>query len=238
MATYVLVHGAWHGAWCWEKIVPGLEAQGHRVIAVDLPGHGTNPYPTEKVTFKVYTDYLTNFLKDLGEPVILVGHSLAGAVITQVAEYVPELVKKLVYVTASLLPNGKSNLDFCHVDYTPLLTFSDDPAKAAICFGLNEKAKDFFYPCCPEDDAQRAMERVCVQSILIHEPMQTTPERFGRIPKVFIEALQDQAILPEEQRAMTAAVPCEKVFSLDGDHSLFYSKPKELTDILLAQALG
>ena len=233
MATYVLVHGAWHGAWCWERIVPILEAHGHRVVAVDLPGHGNNPYPVREITQKTYTDYLTKVLREIEEPVILVGHSQGGAVITQTAEYVPERIKKLVYIAALLMPNGKINADFITADYGPIFENSEDMTHCT----LNEGAIDYLYGNCSEEDAENAFARLCVQSHLIHQPMETTEEKFGSVRRVYIETLLDKTLPVGDQRKMQAVLPCEKVFTLNTDHSPFYSKTKELADILLAQAL-
>ncbi len=89
MSTYVLVHGAWHGSWCWEKVVPLLEQAGHQVEALDLPGHGQDKTPIREITLAAYTNRVCETLDAQAEPVILVGHSLGGMVITQAAEERP-----------------------------------------------------------------------------------------------------------------------------------------------------
>ena len=75
MSTFVLVHGAWHGAWCWEKVVPLLEGAGHEVVTLDLPGHGEDGTPALEVTMESYTDRVVGALDARSEPVVLVGHS-------------------------------------------------------------------------------------------------------------------------------------------------------------------
>ena len=95
MSTFVLVHGSWHGAWCWERIIPMLEKAGHRAIAIDLPAHGTDHTPLAEVNLKSYTDRLSAVLEKESEKVILLGHSMAGVVISQIAEYFPEKSKSL-----------------------------------------------------------------------------------------------------------------------------------------------
>lgn len=79
--TYVLVHGAWHGAWCWQKVVPLLEARGNKVITFDLPGHGDDTTKPENVTLADYVNKLVSVTNAQKGPVILVGHSMAGVVI-------------------------------------------------------------------------------------------------------------------------------------------------------------
>jgi alpha-beta hydrolase superfamily lysophospholipase len=83
MSSFVFVHGAWHGAWCWSKVVSLLEGTGHRAIALDLPGHGRDDTPITQVTFEAYCNKLREILEAQTEPVILVGHSMGGRVITR-----------------------------------------------------------------------------------------------------------------------------------------------------------
>lgn len=120
MSTFVLVHGAWHGGWSWDKIVPLLRDAGHRVLTVDLPGHGTDTDTTavSKVTLQDYTDHLCRVLDNESEPMILVGHSMGGLVITQTAEYRPDKIQLLVYVCAFLPVNGQSLLQILEKDDT------------------------------------------------------------------------------------------------------------------------
>ncbi|MBR3231174.1 MAG: alpha/beta fold hydrolase, partial [Lachnospiraceae bacterium] len=109
MATYVFVHGAWLSAKCWEKVLPLIEAAGHKAIAVDYPGHGKNKdIPIIEQSMETYTQYLVDLLSKQEEPVILVGHSMGGMSISQASSRIPEKVKKLVYVTAFLPKSGQS----------------------------------------------------------------------------------------------------------------------------------
>ena len=77
--TFVLVHGAWHGAWCWGAVINQLEKLGDRAYAVDLPGHGMNRVDRSKVTLESYVDSVAEFIErhDLKD-VVLAGHSLGG----------------------------------------------------------------------------------------------------------------------------------------------------------------
>ena len=109
METFVLIHGAHHGSWCWKMVTPLLEKAGYNVIAPDLPGHGENKKKAiEEITLNDYLDCIFEVLDRQPEPVILVGHSMGGLVISQVAEYRPNKIKKLVYLCAVLLKNGES----------------------------------------------------------------------------------------------------------------------------------
>ena len=102
MAIFVLVHGSFHASWCWREVAPRLEARGHRVLALDLPGHGTDPTPLERVCFQDYVDAIRRVVGRLDERSILVGHSM-GTPIAGAAEADPDALAALVFV-AGLLP--------------------------------------------------------------------------------------------------------------------------------------
>ncbi|MDA7711495.1 alpha/beta hydrolase [Flavobacteriaceae bacterium] len=106
--TIVLVHSAWLGAWQWGTVAEELAAKGHTVIAPDLPGHGSDKTAPGDITMENYVKTITDILDAQTEPVVLVGHSFNGITISRAAELCPEKVKKLVYLTAFLLPNGGS----------------------------------------------------------------------------------------------------------------------------------
>src|SRR5687768_14146898 len=96
VSTYVLVHGSWHGSWCWQKVTPRLEAAGHSVKAIDLPGHGGDGVKARDITLESYVQCVTDVLEELKERAILVGHSRGGVVISQAAEQRPEKIERLV----------------------------------------------------------------------------------------------------------------------------------------------
>src|SRR5690242_19226459 len=105
--TFVLIHGAWFGSFAWKKVVPQLEAKGYKVIAFDLPGYGTDQRPPSAITLNDYVQKVVEVVKPLKEKVILVGHSMGGAIITQASELLgPEKVDKLVFLDAFLLKDG------------------------------------------------------------------------------------------------------------------------------------
>ena len=111
MSTFVLVHGAWHGAWCWYKVVPRLTQAGHRVFAPDLPSLGRDRTPVAEISLDRWADSICKVVEAAVEPVILVGHSRGGIVISAVAERVPKRIAMLVYLTAFLLRDGETLLE-------------------------------------------------------------------------------------------------------------------------------
>lgn len=235
MANYVLVHGAWHGAWCWENIVPRLEAEGHAVVAVDLPGHGDDHSPVSEMTLENNARTIADAVSSFDGKVVLVAHSMGGMSATQAAELVPDRLERIVYVTAFVPANGQSLPDLAADDPGTLVLPNLIPDEAS---GTATIAADAlgpaFYGRCSEDDTARAIARLVPESLAaVGGAVSITDERNGSLPRAYIECTGDQAISIRRQREMHAARPCEPVLTLETDHSPFYSAVDELSAMLL-----
>jgi len=230
MSTFILVHGAWHGAWCWQKLIPVLKAHGHRVVAPDLAGLGYDQTPLTEATLERWTDDVCRLLDALPEPVILVGHSRGGLVVSEVAEHRPDKIKALVYLTAMLVRNGEAGLQALGaLGHTPLQDYIVASADGTSLTVRDEGIGPSFYGMCSDEDirlAKRQLRPEPAQPSLT--PVRVSDENFGRVPRIYIECLRDQAILPAMQKAMYTATPCRQVISMDTDHSPFFSAPAEL----------
>ena len=141
-----MVHGAWHGAWCWYKVVPLLRRAGHIVVAPDLPSLGRDRTPLCQVSLGTWVDRICHFVDTASEPVVLVGHSRAGIIISEVAERRPEKIAVLVYLAAYLLRDGESLLPVAQRDGTslvlPNLVVSEDQTSSTI---KPEAIREVFY---------------------------------------------------------------------------------------------
>lgn len=236
MSTFVLIHGAWHGAWCWHKVTPLLQARGHTVLTPDLPALGVDRTPLQSVSLQAYVDRVCGTLKACNEPVYLVGHSMGGIVVTQAAEAMPQKVKMLVYLSAFLLPNGRCLLEQAHTDadtqVLPNLVFAADQSSASV---KAEAVQDVFYADCSPADLALARTLLVPQATApFATPVQTTTERWGSIPRAYIECSADRAISLPAQRAMHALSPCQRVLTMATGHSPFLSAPEALADHLLS----
>ena len=232
MSTFVLVHGAWHGAWCWFKVVPRLKARGHDVVTFDLPAHGIDDARPDAGTLGAYVDRTCQVVDDQAEPVVLVGHSLGGAVITQVAEERPDAIETLVYLSAFLLDDGESLAD--HRAPGSALhgnrVVDDEHGTIRVDDGAIEEA---FYHDCSAADVTLCRSLMREEPVSpMSAPVDTTPDRFGRVRRAYVECTRDQALPPAVQRSMREALPCDPVHRIDSSHSPFLSMPEELVDRL------
>lgn len=223
MATFVLVHGAFHAGWCWYKVAPLLETLGHRVVAVDLPGHGRH---RGVGTLGSYRDFLVDLLGGQVEPVVLVGHSMGGGIITVAAEAVPQKIAKLVYLSAWIGPSGRY-----------MSNGLADMARADGLIPFGEEALDMLYPDCPPED--RALARLCLTEQPVEPllaPIDWTPERWGAIPRAFIACRDDIPFPIADQRARADIAPGTDYIELASGHSPFFSMPETLAATLDALA--
>lgn len=230
MATFLLIHGAWHGAWCWHKMLPELRARGHRALAIDLPGHGVDRTPLAEVSLDAYAERVGAALDTLEEPALLVGHSMGGVVITEAGERFPERVAGLVYLTAIVLQNGESMMDNPVKASPPEFMAGFQRTEDGIGINFDHgRMREAFYADC--SDADVALAEACLvtqPAAVMAEPVTCTPERWGRLPRTYITCADDRALTLEGQRGMLARGGFEQVIEMSGSHSPFLAQPAAL----------
>lgn len=240
MASFVLIHGSWHGGWCFNGIKTLLEARGHEVIAPDLPGMDGDEQELRAVTLQGWADFAAGLCRNATQkPVILVGHSRGGLVVSQAAETAPEAIDALVYICAMMLPDGMSRARFKQLE-GPNPAFDEIVSPVANGAGTavdGERAREIFAQLSPEHLVSDAMSRLTVEP---HgprsEPLRLTAARFGSLPRTYIECTEDRTIPIASQRKMQRLVPGAEVVTVEADHSPFLSRPEELAAALLAAA--
>jgi len=234
-STLILIHGAWHGAWCWQRLAPLLEAQGRRVVAPDLPSMGEDQTPATDVTLESWARFVANLVEREGD-CVLVGHSRGGAVISRAAELAPRAIRHLVYLSAYLLPDGESVAAEARRDVDSLVAPNMIPARRGVtCLMRSEVIREAFYGACDDATAAQAITRLTPEPLkVLAAPVNVSAERFGLVPRSYIETTRDRAVTLPSQRRMQAALPCSPVFTLDTDHSAFLSQPEALARILIS----
>jgi len=234
MKTFILIHGSWHCAWNWHKVIPLLEKAGHRAIAVDLPGMGRDKTPIQQVRMETTVQQLYALIAAQEEKVILVGHSKNGIMISQAAEYIPGKIEKLIYLAAYLVPNGKTQREYSLQDtggvLKPYVTMYPELQAHTLQPAIYKEG--LYHDC---DDSITEMAKLLLSYEPVESgicPLQLTDENFGSVPRYYIECTEDRAVTPFIQQKMYTETPCRKVYKMATSHSPFFSKPAELVALL------
>ena len=242
MAGFLLVHGAWHGAWCWRRVVPLLEQSGHRVHAVTLTGVGERAHLLNaQISLETHIQDLISALEaEEFDSAILVLHSYAGMLGTAVADRWPDRVKRLVYVDAMVPSPGEAWGDLQPADIRAArqaaIAASPSrvmPAPDAALYGLDGADHAWVtrrvrpHPGGPYGDA-----------------LEFSVERVWRIPRTFISCTRPalSTIDPIRKRVRDPDfwggrwIDRSQYIELRTGHDPMVSAPRELADILLGQA--
>ena len=223
-ATVVLVHGAWHGAWCWDAVRSRLDAAGVPNVAVDNPS-----VARASASLHDDADNVRRVLDEIGGPVVLVGHSYGGAVITDAGSH--DAVRRLVYVAAFVVDDGESVMqnDLTGGEDTTLLEALQmdgdivrvDPAR---------RVEVFFHDCAPEV-AAAAAARLKPQSLA---GLGGVPRSIGwrDKPATYVLCTDDRALPVALQQSNAARIGGATV-ELATSHSPFFSQPDALAEILV-----
>jgi pimeloyl-ACP methyl ester carboxylesterase len=232
----VLVHGAWHGAWAWDRVLALLGSAGIACTAIDLPGHGDDTGPLGDLHADAAR--VRHVIDGTGDDVVLVGHSYGGAVITEAGTH--DKVRHLVYIAAFALQAGESCVsaatadgEAAHVSHegrpnlgnafrmSPDELITLDPANAAECL----------YNDCEPEVVAWALARLDAQPLVT---LQGTPRAVAwhTTPSTYAVCTHDLAVHPDLQRIM--ATRCGSVVEWATDHSPFLCRP-DLVAALLAR---
>jgi pimeloyl-ACP methyl ester carboxylesterase len=231
-ATFVLVHGAWHGGWCYARVADVLRARGHRVFTPTMTGLGERSHlASAEITLSTHVSDIVNVLKyeDLRD-VVLCGHSYGGLVISGVVEAVPERIAALVYLDAFVPEDGQSLHDLVpeaqrarQVDAANGTGFIP-PIRAEV-FGVNER------------------DRAYVDVKCVPHPLETMRERLvltgarERVPhKTYLRAGNYRSIPFDAARERFTASPGWVVDAIPAGHDVMLDAPEELAHALVAAA--
>jgi pimeloyl-ACP methyl ester carboxylesterase len=235
-ATILLVHGACHGPWCWERVVPMLEQRGHRVVAPSLPGRGSNAGLGWRYGLSDYATHIIEVARAQQDPVVAVGHSMGGMVISAATEAAPELFSRLVFVSGFLPRSGDSLASIAAADEVSDLGDATTVSWLRGVVTINRASlKPVYAGDCSESDIAFAAARICPEPVRPSLAKVTLSEaRFGRVPRSFIRCTRDRALSLPMQDRLIARQPCEHVATLDASHSPFLSMPDKLANAMLA----
>ncbi|MEA9985833.1 alpha/beta fold hydrolase [Subtercola sp. RTI3] len=228
----ILIHGAWAGSWVWQSTAACLEAAGFRVVAIDLPGVGSHPGHASLASLESHVTAVTDVIAG-SRGVYLVAHSGGGVIATAVAEALPRQISGIVYVAGIMLPSGMSFGELCAeientspdangiMPYLELASGSTSvPPEAGVAVFFNQA---------PTADAIGASRQLGPWPDAVLSPVVTwTPDGFGSVPRLYLEAEFDRSIPLAMQRHMQQRTPGAARITLASDHAPQLSQPDEL----------
>jgi pimeloyl-ACP methyl ester carboxylesterase len=234
MSRFLLVHGAWLGAWCWESVAKQLQASGHEVLVPDLPGHGRDQTPLSAISLQSYVDAVSSSMRGEKQAVI-VGHSMAGIVLSSLAEQMPDAISSLIYVAAYLLQSAESIVDASAIATGSLVGPNMVPARDWSTISIRPEAmQEVFAADAPPHEIERLRSLTRPEPAApFNTPIQVTSTRFGRVKRSYIKTSQDRAVTPQLQDSMLAKTPCGEVLTMHTSHTPFFAASAELAAALV-----
>lgn len=232
--VFILVHGSWHGAWCWNKLAPLMEAKDDKVVIFDLPGHGSDTIPPAMVSLDDCVQKLVGVARAETGPVILVGHSSGGVIIAQAAEKLGKgKVAGLIFLDAFIPKDGESVFSLAE-KYAPsstplskIIVVSGDQKTVSL---NTEKAIDLLYHDCSPEIIHYATAHLKNGPIaVLATPVQLTGSNYGSIPKYYVLCTQARDM---DKTALSKNMPTKRIYTISSSHSPFFSMPGELATIL------
>lgn len=231
MTTFALVHGAWHGAWCWDLLTPLLRQEGHDVVAMDLP------CDDPAAGFDTYADVVCAALGECDEDVILVGHSMGANTIPLVADRRP--VRHMVYLCAMVPAIGRTLGDqLLHDDmmcpgWDAALSEPDEQLRTT--WVDPESTRELLYADCDESTQSAAVARLRPQAYCsLGSPLPLA--EFPAVSCTSVICSDDRMLNPDWSKRVARNRLDAEFIELPGSHSPFLSRPSALADVLVCVA--
>ncbi len=233
--TFVLVHGAWQAPYAWQKVKQQLESKGQKVIVVELPAHGSDQTSPAQVSIDSYSQKVIDAINTTEGKVILVGHSMGGIVVSEVAEKIPSKIQKLIYVGAFVPANGQSLMELSMMDKQSLLGASIVPSQDQLTLDVKkENLINIFCQDATKDEQEMVLKNYRAEPATpFTNKVTVTDQNFGSVDKYYIHTTQDHAVGIDLQNQMVKAANITHVYSVNTGHCPFITQPAEITKLLL-----
>lgn len=233
MPDFVLIHGGAHGAWCWQTVIDELERLGQRGFAFDLPGHGADPTPRSTVTFESYVSATNRFLESGDfEDVVLVGHSIAGMLLPEVAQANRERIRQVVFVAAVVLDAGEATIDLIPESRRPSyfeMAAQTPDNTLRVDF---ETAHARFFNDLPAAEARRYFEKLTPQPFAPYLAPARVSAGAIQAERRFILCTHDKTFPPDQCLTLAAKLG-GTLERIESDHDVMLSHPQELARLLV-----
>jgi pimeloyl-ACP methyl ester carboxylesterase len=231
--TFVLVHGAWHGGWCWRRVSDLLQRQGHKVFTPTLTGLGERSHLMSKdIRLATHVTDVVNHIKWEGlEGVVLCGHSYGGMVVSGVAEQTADKISSIVFLDAFVPQNGEALADLTGAATLDLLRAAAQrgdigiPARTAASFNVNERDRAWVDAMCVPQPINTFLDKMTLSG---------ARERIGK--KSYIRAMNNANPGFDKAMARAKADKSWHTYEVPCGHDVMVDMPERLAEILLEVA--
>lgn len=231
--TFVLVHGAWHGGWCWARVAQRLLLAGHRVYAPTLTGLGERSHLLrDDITLQTFVDDIVNVLRweDL-QDVVLVGHSFGGLVISGVADVAAERIRQLVFLDAFVLPSGVATFDTLPIEVVAKLHAASQQVSATVPVLAPPKPKTLGL--LDPNDVSFVADRLTPQPLKTYQTALSLQHPLGNgLPCTYIDCVNPSFPAVEDSRQWVKTHTDWQWKTLDAGHGAMVSAPGLLAEML------
>ena len=230
---FVLIHGAWHGGWCWDGVIRELEKAGHTAEAPTLPGHSPKD-DRSKVTFDAYVDKIVSVLKRQPGPVVLAGHSSAGFLLQAAAPKAADKITHLIFLNAFILPNGKRQFDLVPPEASQGMTAAANASPDNSVPVMEEFVRNMLMAGEPVYKQNALISRLVPQPLaLFTTPVSTKAFEIMDVPKTVVFCKGDASLPPGAYLGMAKGLGKHRLFEIEGSHEALFTNPPLVAEGLL-----
>lgn len=223
---FVLIHGAWHGGWCWSGVIKELENAGHTAKAPTMPGHSQGD-DRSKVTFDSYVAKIVEVLEAQPKPVILVGHSSAGFLLQAAAPKVPDKIERLVFHNAFILADGTAQFDLVPPDVAQGMTAAAEASPDNTVPVMEDFVRGMLMAGEPVDIQDALIERLVPQPLALFTTKVST-KAFAElnISKTVLFCRDDTSLPEGAYMGMAQNLGQYDLLEIEGGHETLFTRPE------------
>jgi pimeloyl-ACP methyl ester carboxylesterase len=225
---FILIHGAWHGGWCWDGVIAGLEKAGYSAEAPTMPGHRPGDHRSD-IRLEDYIGKIMETIEKQAEPVILVGHSSAGFLLQCVAARIPEKIEHLIFNNAFILPDGKCQFDLVPPDVAAGMTQAAKASPDNCIPVMEDFVRNNLMAGEPVEKQDQLLARLVPQPIaLFSTPISIRGFEPGSFKKTVLYCRHDVSLPPGAFLGMAQALGQYDLIEVDLGHEGVFTSPDSI----------
>lgn len=235
---FVLIHGAWHGGWCWDGVIKELEKAGHTAEAPTLPGHSPKD-DRSKIAFDDYVNKIVSVLKQQTAPAVLVGHSSAGFLLQVAAPKAADKIAQLIFLNAFILPNGKRQFDLVPPEASQGMTAAANASPDKSVPVMEDFVRNMLMAGEPSEKQSALIGRLVPQPLaLFTTPVSTKEFESLNVPKAVVFCKGDASLPPGAYLGMAQGLGKHRLVEIEGSHEALFTNPSAVANGLLKALAG